>query len=98
MNYRNPSLLKLAREHPCVHCGQSPSSACHANWQEYGKGLGLKAHDWAVAYLCRSCHNQVDGRTGNLPEPERKAMWQRAWIKTLDLWFRAGIVDVKKGA
>lgn len=101
MNFRSPKLLKAARDQPCVLCGSTGTTiAAHANWQEFGKGMGLKAHDWATAHLCHICHDIIDGRTigrrwDTTPDRERREIWMRAWIKTIERLFEQGIVVVK---
>lgn len=38
--------LKQMRALPCCQClAPPPSQACHANWGEFGKGMGIKADD-----------------------------------------------------
>lgn len=91
--YRSPKLLKSVREFDCQLCGRiGPSIPAHANWQQYGKGMGLKAHDVYVAALCLDCHDQVDGRRGKLTDAEKHDLWLKAWIRTVYLWFDRGVV------
>ncbi|AZY50998.1 DUF1364 domain-containing protein [Bordetella avium] len=65
--YRNPALLKLAKGQACTFLvpgwclGVSESArettvACHSNSSKHGKGAGIKAHDWAIAFGCWGCH------------------------------------------
>ena len=82
-NYRNPKILALASECPtCCHCGRTNDGtivACHSNSQRHGKGVGLKAHD-LPAYLCRECHDILDGRAGTLTRFERDQLYlESAW-------------------
>ena len=43
---RDAKRLAAIRKLPCVRCGKpAPSEAAHANWAEYGKGMGTKAAD-----------------------------------------------------
>jgi hypothetical protein len=60
-----------------------------------GKGTGIKAEDCFIAFLCRPCHDLVDGRSGRLSHDEREAMWTQAYFKTISLLFNEGIVVVK---
>lgn len=95
MSYRDRRLLRAAQDRPCVLCGARGSTvACHANWQEFGKGIGCKAHDWAVAFLCQTCHAQVDGRFGRLCKEDQRELWIQGWIRTLTLLFDEGILVV----
>lgn len=44
--------------------------------------MGLKTSDALVAALCTECHSELDqGR--NLTRDERRDMWNRAYIKTM---------------
>jgi hypothetical protein len=96
MSYRNKKLLRAAKDQPCVLCGSVGTTiAAHANWQEFGKGLGCKAHDWAVAWLCQICHDTIDGRRGAMQRQEAYERWITAWIRTMTKLFELGIVVVK---
>lgn len=92
MKYRNPKLLKAAKEAPrCMCCSADNHGnvvAAHANWSEYGKGMGTKAHDWAIAFLCYRCHSFVDD--GPAPKEEKKSVWAHAHAKTLEWLFETG--------
>ena len=67
MNDRNRYLLDMARGRDCLLripgvCNYNPETtvACHSNQQQHGKGMGIKAHDWATAWGCSSCHAWLD--------------------------------------
>ena len=61
MNKRSSKRLDAVRKLPCVSCGKAaPSEAAHANWAEYGKGMGTKAADTNTVSLCRICHHDFD--------------------------------------
>lgn len=91
--YRSKKLLKSVRDFDCQSCGRrGPCVPAHANWNQYGKGMGLKAHDWAVAAVCNDCHNLIDGRRGCLSSEQAHELWQRAWVNTVRLWFEHGVV------
>lgn len=96
MTFRSRKLLDAARECPrCMGCGKHSDGdvvMAHANWAEYGKGIGHKAHDWAVAALCCGCHAYVD--TGRASREERKAFWQAAHVRTQAWLFESGKVVV----
>ena len=38
----------------------APSQACHANWGQFGKGMGIKADDSYTITLCHDCHVWLD--------------------------------------
>lgn len=101
MTYRNRDLLDLARLAPCcMSCGKANEGdvvAAHANSQVYGKGAGLKAADWAVAYVCGDCHHAID-QSSKLDEESRAALWLRAHVKTQDWLFSEGHLVVAEEA
>lgn len=93
--YRSKALTDLAHEAPCfatfphecvAHRGCDPA---HNNWQEFGKGVGIKTSDWLVAFVCRNAHRMLDGKVGQdtLPKHMRLHYWIEAFIATHDwLW------------
>lgn len=53
--------LAQLRQLACCRChAPPPSQACHANWGEFGKGLGIKAGDEYTLPLCHTCHRWLD--------------------------------------
>ena len=84
--YRNPKLLAMARECPvCMHCGKSNHDdvvAAHSNQLRDGKGRGLKAHDYRIAFLCYVCHLDLD-QGKNMSKQERVEMWEEAHRKSI---------------
>lgn len=96
MNWRSRKLLDAAKEAPrCFCCGHSNNGTvvmAHANWHEYGKGAGIKAHDWAIAAMCYECHKQLD--QGPDSKQEKKDRWIRAHIHTLAWLFDSGRLTV----
>lgn len=93
--YRNKKILKAVRDFDCQLCGKygrGETVPAHANWSQYGKGMGVKAHDCYVAAVCNDCHNLIDGRRGCLSDTDKHEAWRRAWIKTILLLFQHGIV------
>lgn len=87
--YRNRALLDLAARAPrCMMCQRANDGtvvAAHSNALRHGKGTALKAHD-LPAYLCRQCHDEVDGRAGTYQKPMREALWADALFFTF-LWL-----------
>jgi len=61
-NYRNPKLLKLAKDAPCMNCGIMDGTivAAHSNQLRDGKGTGIKSHDFRCSFLCSMCHARID--------------------------------------
>ncbi|MFY3534631.1 nuclease domain-containing protein [Achromobacter denitrificans] len=68
--YRNPELLALAEGEECLtrvpsYCwgGTESTVSAHSNQIRDGKGKGIKAHDWAIAFACGGCHFFLDQST-----------------------------------
>jgi hypothetical protein len=94
--FRSEKLTKAAQHADCQSCGKyKPSVPAHGNWHQYGKGAGLKAHDCYVAFVCPRCHDEIDGRVGDLTKEEQHEKWMAAWIKTILFLFQSGAVSVK---
>lgn len=97
-------LTDIARNYPCMNCGadRGTTVSAHANSGEYGKGLGRKADDCFIAFLCDdSCHRWLDQGTGMDPtgvysdsREDKAEMWRRAHDRTLLALFRDGKVRV----
>ena len=95
MSFRSPKLLKAAKDQACVLCGRTGSTvSAHCNMTEHGKGIGIKAPDCLIAWLCQACHRELD--SGRLYDREMKReMWYRAFARTVVQLFEQGIVIVK---
>ena len=79
--YRNPKLLALAKDCPCALCGKSGTTvSAHSNYSEHGKGMGRKADDCYIAFLCHKCHSKIDQGQGTYLE--KKEDWLMAMSKT----------------
>lgn len=95
MNYRNKKILKAADGASCQMCGKCDGTivAAHSNSQRHGKGIGLKAHDLFVAFLCGVCHDWYDGRTSPVAgRADRQTEWQRAHDKTMLRLIETGVI------
>lgn len=90
MMYRNKKLLGLANEvDVCMGCGVFNNDnvvAAHSNQLRDGKGRGIKSHDFRVAFLCNTCHFDLDQGT-KLSREERIALWEEAHRKTIAWLF-----------
>ena len=100
-NYRNPKLLKAVASLPCATCGiEGASQAAHANSPVFGKGMGIKAHDWATFPLCHAgtngCHEKHDQRMVHLTKIERIEYERELILKTHAQMFELGMIEVKK--
>lgn len=97
------ALRDAAKHYPCMHCGEHGMSvAAHSNQQQHGKGIGTKAHDCFVAFICHRCHTWLDQGTGMDPTgvysgsgEDKAEMWRRAHDRTLLALFRDGRVTVR---
>lgn len=79
--YRNPKLLALAKDAPCMLCQSVGTTvAAHSNYSEHGKGMGRKADDSFMAYLCYKCHMDIDQSHNTYLEKKEK--WYLAMSKT----------------
>lgn len=65
--YRNKKILQAAKDCPvCMMCGKPNDGTvvgAHLSGMrshEFGKGIGQKASDSVVAYLCYQCHESMD--------------------------------------
>lgn len=96
MNYRNKRLLEVVRESPCQLCGARDGTvvAAHANSQRFGKGKGIKSHDWAIASLCFRCHYEID-QGSKLSKEDRFERWLDAHHKTIGWLFENDHLEVK---
>lgn len=75
-----------------MNCGIQDNTIVAAHRNE-GKGMGIKVDDWLVAYLCHKCHYELDnGR--DLTRQERRNLWNAAYVKTVDYWFRNNIIRI----
>ena len=84
----NNQRFKALRELPCCRCGGSPCDVAHANWQEMGKGKGIKADDRYTVALCRACHSDFD-LYANLNREQAKSKFADWLIKTnMALWYK----------
>jgi hypothetical protein len=96
LNYRNKKLLEAIRQLPCQVCGIEDGTvvAAHSNQQRHGKGMSIKAHDWAIAALCHTCHAHLD-QGSHYDKDTRFAVWDKAFERTLHLLWERGIIEVR---
>ena len=98
MTYRNRKLLDLACDQACVMCNAQDGTivAAHSNLIEHGKGMGTKAHDGMVAWLCYCCHADLDQGT-RLSKQERMEFTLSAICRTyMRMWDQQLIEVVKR--
>lgn len=70
----------------CSLCRAWGIQAAHRN---EGRGLGQKSADHLIAAICPTEHNEIDNGK-NLTQAERRAMWNAAYVDTIDRLIRAG--------
>ena len=56
--------------------------------------MGAKAHDWAIASLCFTCHAELD-QGSKYNKETRMAVWDKAFERTLHLLWERGIIEVR---
>ena len=97
MIFRSPKLLALARGQSCVNCGSDDGTvvSAHSNLLEHGKGRGLKAHDGMIAWLCYSCHTELD--QGKMGKDEKRDFTLTAIAKTYMRMWDQGLITLKGG-
>ena len=95
-NYRNPKLLKLAKDAPCMNCGIMDDTivAAHSNQLRDGKGTGIKSDDFRCSFLCSMCHARIDNGK-ELSREERIELWENAHRRTIGYLFTSGHLEVK---
>ena len=82
-----PKYLAACRGEPCFLlipgvCRSERDTVvpCHANWSDYGKGMGIKAPDIYTVPGCARCHACLDqGMT--LTKAEKRATWEWAYTR-----------------
>lgn len=95
--YRNRKLLDLARDRACVMCNAQDGTivAAHSNLMEHGKGMGAKAHDGMMAWLCNCCHSELDQGT-RLSKSERREYILTAICRTYKEMWDQQLIEVAK--
>ena len=69
----------------------------HSNSLSHGRGSSFKSLDYFGAIVCADpggCHDQIDGKAGNLIKEEKREMHRQAHEKTLTYWFEIGLIRV----
>ncbi len=78
--------LQRIREFPCCQCHASPpSQAAHANWSEFGKGMGKKADDAYTIPLCHICHKKFDTYQGQ--DRQKAKAWFLRKLALVNQWL-----------
>lgn len=90
--YRNPNLLELAKDSPCLlnfspKCLRDDGSttvAAHSNQMIHGKGRAIKASDAMTVWACYLCHTELD--QGNLTKQKKAKVFDEAWYRQVGAW------------
>lgn len=96
------SLTEVARGMPCCLevpdvCNGNPETTvwCHANTQEWGKGMSAKCDDFMGVFGCSACHQWLD-------EPKNadaaNYLFIEAYRRTWRLLWGNGIVRIDENA
>lgn len=95
MIYRSPKLLQAAKDCPrCMGCSRTNVGnvvAAHSNQLRDGKGRGLKAADYRIAFLCDLCHHALDHGM-QMTKAERVEFWEMAHRHSIAWLFESGKV------
>ncbi len=67
--------------------------AAHSNQLRDGKGMGHKAADYRIAFLCDRCHRDID-QGSKLTKDERQEKWEAAHRKTIGWLFENNIIGI----
>lgn len=95
-NLRIPKLLALARGATCMlttrvkhQHNHETVVAAHSDQARHGKGLGTKAHDCFVAFICHNCHAMLP----TMKRDERDDLFGRAMISTRNYLWAMRLID-----
>lgn len=91
--HRNPALLAMARDKPCLlrvpgQCvgGTETTVAAHSNWACHGKAGARKADDQYSVWGCAGCHHWLDRIAA--PKATKQAAFMRAHADQVLEWRR----------
>lgn len=100
--HHEQKLLDACKGEPCYLqvpgvCRLDPKDptvvACHGNWADTGKGLGLKAADRFSVPGCASCHHWLDVGTS-----ASRAAKRSVFFNALARWEAKRELKINKGA
>lgn len=91
---RNRRLLDAARDQECAWCRRQDGTvvAAHSNQLRHGKGMGIKAGDQYIAFLCHACHFDID-QGSHLSKEDRRVMWNVAYLRTREILLELGLLE-----
>lgn len=92
MMFRSEPLRRAVASLPCQHCGREGcTQAAHRN---EGKAMGMKTSDALIAALCVDCHRELD-QGKDMTRDQRRAMWDRAYVRTAQALIESGELVLK---
>lgn len=100
--YRNDDLRRAIASLPCMECGKEGCQHAHANTPPFGKGKGIKAHDWAGFPMCTDeagyvgCHTKHDQYMNGLSKSERIDHEAMLIARTFGMLMERGLLKVVK--
>ena len=101
--FRSRKILDAARGEECTMripdvCNHDPKTtvAAHSGWRIHGAGIGQKADDIFVAFMCSACHDVYDGRDQREDMGRRylERYFQYAHNLTLSRLLEMGVLKV----
>jgi hypothetical protein len=99
---RSRAVLDHAKGQPCqlqldCCCGDAETTVfAHLNGADFGKGMGIKAHDIAGFFACWRCHGAFDLHTHGLSDAEIGRLVLRAVVNTMIILANDEIIKVPR--
>ena len=102
-NIRSKKMLRGAEGQFCVCCRVNDGTITAAHYQgirgdAFGRGIGIKCHDFLIADLCYSCHKSMDNyedspfNNRNMKKLDHSERFLFFIALTLERRFRQGIL------
>lgn len=80
--------------HSLETCSLCRSWGVQASHRNQGRGMGQKSADHLIAAICPPEHYMIDNGK-DLSHAERRALWNEAYVDTIDRLIRAGRLVLK---
>lgn len=97
---RSKELTDAARGESCLLCvpgvcrGNSETVvACHSDWQEDGKGTGIKADDIYIAFGCVDCHSWL--HSSGPSRDDKRDVFHRGMKRTWKRLIEKRVIQIK---
>lgn len=97
---RSKALTDAARGESCLLaiprvCRSNSETvvACHSDFQEDGKGTGIKAEDIYIAFGCVDCHSWL--HSGGPSKEDKRDAFHRGMKRTWKRLIEKGVISVK---